>query len=62
VLEEQLGKKAVVKLLPLQPGDVLETYADIEELVNDINFKPITPIEEGISKFVSWFKQYNKIP
>ncbi|CRK81501.1 NAD-dependent epimerase [Neobacillus massiliamazoniensis] len=62
VLEEQLGKKAVVKLLPLQPGDVLETYADIEELVNDINFKPKTPIEEGISKFVSWFKQYNKTP
>lgn len=62
VLEEQLGMKAVVKLLPLQPGDVLETYADIQELVNDINFKPTTPIEEGISQFVNWFKHYNKIP
>jgi UDP-glucuronate 4-epimerase len=62
VLEEQLGMKAVVKLLPLQPGDVLETYADIKELVNDINFKPATPIEEGISEFVKWFKHYYKIP
>jgi UDP-glucuronate 4-epimerase len=62
ILEEQLGKKAVVKLLPLQPGDVLETYADIDELVNDIDFKPATPIEDGICKFVHWFIQYYRIP
>jgi UDP-glucuronate 4-epimerase len=62
VLEEQFGKKAVMKLLPLQPGDVLETYADVVELVNDIDFKPKTPIEEGIGKFVQWFKKYYKIP
>lgn len=61
VLEEQLCKKAVMKLLPLQPGDVLETYADIDELVNDIEFKPATSSEEGIGKFVHWFKQYYKI-
>ncbi|MGG3466308.1 NAD-dependent epimerase/dehydratase family protein [Neobacillus pocheonensis] len=61
VLEEQLGKKAVMNLLPMQPGDVLETYADIEDLVNDINYKPITSVEEGIRKFVEWYKDYYKI-
>ncbi|MEH7335061.1 NAD-dependent epimerase [Neobacillus drentensis] len=61
VLEEYLGKDADMKLLPFQPGDVLETYADIDDLVNDINYKPITSVKEGIRKFVEWYKEYYKI-
>jgi UDP-glucuronate 4-epimerase len=61
VLEEQLGKRAIMNLLPLQPGDVLETYADIDELISDINYKPITSVEEGIKRFVEWYRKYNNI-
>ncbi|MEC5189711.1 UDP-glucuronate 4-epimerase [Geobacillus thermodenitrificans] len=61
VLEEHLGKKAIKKLLPMQPGDVPETFADIDELVKDINYKPKVSIEEGIERFVEWFKDYYKI-
>ncbi|WP_319942270.1 GDP-mannose 4,6-dehydratase [Neobacillus rhizosphaerae] len=62
LLEKHLDKKAVLKLLPLQPGEVLETFADIEELANDINYTPTTTIEEGINKFTKWFKAYKKLP
>jgi UDP-glucuronate 4-epimerase len=61
VLENHLGKKAIKKLLPMQPGEVPETFADIDELVKDINFKPQVSIEEGIEKFVEWYKDYYKI-
>ena len=61
VLEEKLGKKAIKNFLPLQPGDVTETYADISSIENDINFKPRTSIEDGIGKFVEWYKEYYKI-
>jgi UDP-glucuronate 4-epimerase len=57
-LEQCLGKKAKKNLLPLQSGDVLETYADIDDLVRDIGFKPAISIEEGIAKFVEWYKDY----
>lgn len=57
-IEDACGKKAKEKLLPMQPGDVPVTYANIDELTNDINFKPNTSIEEGISKFVNWYKEY----
>ena len=58
ILQQKLGKKAIIEMLPLQPGDVLETYADIEDLVRDFGFKPNVSIEEGISLFVDWFKWY----
>ncbi len=58
VLEDCLGKKANKNLLPIQPGDVPETYADVDDLVNDVGFKPATSIEEGINKFVEWYKEY----
>jgi UDP-glucuronate 4-epimerase len=58
VLEDCLGKKADRNLLPIQPGDVPETYADVDDLVNDVGFKPATSIEEGINKFVEWYKEY----
>ncbi len=58
VLEDCLGKKATKNLLPMQPGDVPETYADVDDLAEDVGFKPATPIEEGIKKFVEWYKEY----
>ena len=60
VLEDALGKKAIKEMLPMQPGDVPETYADIDDLVADIGFKPSTSIEEGIGRFADWFKWYYK--
>lgn len=61
VLEEKLGKKGVKNFMPIQPGDVPETYADIEALEQAVRFRPVTSIEEGIGKFVSWYKEYYKI-
>ena len=58
VLEDCLGKKAEKNLLPMQPGDVPETYADVDDLAEDAGFKPFTPIEEGIKKFVDWYREY----
>lgn len=58
VLENTLGVKAQRNLLPMQPGDVADTYADVDELMSDINYKPATPVEEGIANFVSWYKSY----
>lgn len=58
VLEECLGVRAIKNLLPIQPGDVPATYADVEDLSRDVGFKPATPIEEGISRFVSWYRSY----
>ena len=58
VLENCLGKKAKKNLLPIQPGDVPETFADMDDLAKDVDFKPATPIEEGIKKFVEWYREY----
>jgi UDP-glucuronate 4-epimerase len=58
VLEDCLGRKAEKNLLPLQPGDVLATYADVDDLIRDVGFKPETPIEEGIECFVRWYMSY----
>jgi UDP-glucuronate 4-epimerase len=61
VIEECLGKKAIKNFLPLQPGDVVETYADIDDLFRDTGFKPQTPIEVGIKNFVEWYRSYYKV-
>jgi UDP-glucuronate 4-epimerase len=61
VLENALGKKAEMKLMPMQPGDVPATYADIEDLTNDVGFKPTTPIEVGIPRFVKWYREFYRI-
>ena len=58
IIEECLGRKASRNLLPLQPGDVPETYADIEDLVREVGYRPATPIEVGVRKFVDWFCEY----
>jgi UDP-glucuronate 4-epimerase len=56
-----LGKKAEKKLLPLQAGDVPATYADVGDLMRDVGFKPATPIEVGIARFVEWYREYYKV-
>jgi UDP-glucuronate 4-epimerase len=58
VLERELGCKAEKELLPMQPGDVPATYADIHELVRDVDFRPATSIEEGIRRFAAWYRDY----
>jgi UDP-glucuronate 4-epimerase len=60
VLEDCLGKKAIKNLLPLQPGDVPDTFADVDDLVRDVGYKPATPVEEGIRRFVDWYLEYYK--
>ncbi len=61
ILEENLGKKAIKNLLPLQPGDVPDTYANVDALIEDVDYQPNTDIEEGIAKFVAWYKDYYKV-
>lgn len=61
LLEEVLGKKAEKRHLPLQPGDVPATYADVDDLVRDMGFKPDTPVEVGIRRFVQWYRDYYKV-
>jgi UDP-glucuronate 4-epimerase len=58
VLEDCLGKKAEKRLLPMQAGDVPATYADVDDLMKDVGFKPSTPIEEGVQRFVEWYRTY----
>ena len=59
LIEKALGREAKKNFLPLQPGDVPATYADVTDLAADIGFAPKTPIDEGIANFVSWYKAYH---
>lgn len=59
-LEKALGKKAEMDLLPLQPGDVPDTYADVSDLVAHFDYKPSTPVEQGVANFVAWYRDYFK--
>jgi UDP-glucuronate 4-epimerase len=61
LLEQELGRKADKQLLPIQPGDVPATYADIDDLIRDVDFRPATPIEDGIRKFVAWYRSYRAL-
>ena len=58
VIEQTLGKTAQKNLLPMQPGDVLCTYADVDALIEDVGFKPTTPIDQGLHYFVQWYQEY----
>ncbi len=60
-MEKYLGKEAIKNLLPLQPGDVPDTYADVSELVHDLGYKPATLLDEGIKNFVDWYTGFYKI-
>ena len=61
VLEDALGKKAELNLLPLQPGDVPDTEADVADLMQDVGFRPDTTVETGIAHFVAWYRDYYKV-
>jgi UDP-glucuronate 4-epimerase len=58
IVEEKLGKTAEKNLLPMQPGDVPDTWADVEALSQDVGYKPATPVEEGVARFVDWYLSY----
>ncbi|HVJ87692.1 MAG TPA: NAD-dependent epimerase [Caulifigura sp.] len=60
-LEKCLGKTAEKNMLPMQPGDVPATYADVDDLMRDVGFKPATPIETGVARFVEWYRQYHHV-
>lgn len=57
-LEATLGQKAEMNLLPLQPGDVPDTYADVRDLVEQFDYQPATPVEEGVARFIEWYRSY----
>ena len=59
-LEKALGRKADMEMLPLQPGDVPDTYADVADLVREFGYKPATPVEQGVANFVDWYRNYLK--
>ena len=60
-LEKNLSKKANINFLPLQPGDVPDTYADVDDLVKEFDYKPATSIKLGVKNFVEWYKTYNNL-
>jgi UDP-glucuronate 4-epimerase len=60
LLEQAIGKKAVRELVPMQSGDVPATFADVDDLMRDVGFKLSTPIAEGVTRFVAWYKDYHR--
>lgn len=61
IIEEKTGKKAIRNLLPMQPGDVLATYADVDSLIRDVGYKPSTGLEEGLGRFVDWYRDFYQV-
>jgi len=61
LIERNLGRKAEKNFLPMQPGDAEVNYADVDDLMWDTDFKPDTPIEDGVARFVSWYREYYKV-
>ncbi len=61
IIEERTGKKARKNLLPMQPGDVPATYADVDGLIADVGYKPSTTVEEGVARFVDWYRDYYRV-
>jgi UDP-glucuronate 4-epimerase len=61
VLEKALGRTAVKDMLPMQAGDIVETFADVGDLMRDVGFRPQTSIEDGIRDFVAWYRDYYKV-
>ena len=60
LLERELGRKVEIELVPMQPGDVPETCADVDDLMRDVGFRPSTPIETGVRNFVVWYREYHR--
>ena len=61
LIEQALGREAIKEFLPMQPGDVPATYADVDDLMRAVDFQPATPIERGISEFIGWYRQYHRM-
>ncbi|MEX1084091.1 MAG: UDP-glucuronate 5-epimerase, partial [Xanthobacteraceae bacterium] len=61
LLEKEFGRPASKELVEMQPGDVAETCADVDDLMRDVGFRPSTPIEEGIRRFVEWYRSYRSL-
>jgi UDP-glucuronate 4-epimerase len=61
LLEQALGRKAILRPLPMEPGDVEATFADVDALSAAVGFAPSTPIEEGVARFVAWFRDYYRV-
>lgn len=61
IMEKSIGKKAIKNMLPMQPGDVPITYADVDDLMRDVGFKPNTPVEVGVEHFVNWYRSYYRV-
>ena len=61
MIERAVGKPAQKRMLPMQPGDVYATYADVEDLQRDVGFTPATPLEEGVKRFVAWYRSYHGV-
>ena len=60
LIEQACGRKALIDLLPMQPGDVRDTYADISAIERDLGFQPTTTIDEGIPRFVEWYRRLSR--
>jgi UDP-glucuronate 4-epimerase len=61
LLEKELGRVAQKEMLPMQPGDVPATFADIDDLIRDVGFRPSTSLDEGIHRFAAWYRRYHRI-
>jgi len=61
ILEEQIGKKAIIDFQPMQPGDVRQSFADIDAIARDHGYAPTTSIDVGVPKFIEWYKLYHGI-
>ena len=59
-IEQVLGKKARHEMLPMQPGDVPATYADVDDLMREVGFRPSTPIKTGVERFIDWYRTYHR--
>jgi UDP-glucuronate 4-epimerase len=60
LIEQNLGRKAEYRMLPLQPGDVPDSHADVEALRHDVGYTPTTPVEVGVARFVEWYRDYHR--
>jgi len=58
LIEKELGRAAIKEMLPMQPGDVSETFADVGDLKRDVGFEPRTSIEDGVRNFIAWYRSY----
>ncbi|NNM51133.1 MAG: capsular biosynthesis protein CpsI, partial [Pseudomonadales bacterium] len=61
LIEQAVGRKAELNFLPMQPGDVPDTYADVESLMQDMGYHPSTPVDVGVHNFVNWYREYYQV-